>query len=334
MARKLGFWSALTGSLLWAASALAEPSAADRATARSLAGEGYQALQAKDYSAAVDRFSRADALVHAPTLMIDWARSLVGMGKLVEAQERYEQIIREGVEPKAPKSWQRALTDAGNELAELKPRLAWVTITVAGSNDAHVSIDGAPVPPAAIGVRRAVNPGERVVRVTASGFLPQKKDLDLSEGGDATADFTLEPDPDAQAAAAAPVAPVPPPAPVAARKHTSSFVAFGIGGAGLIVGGITGAMALSKRSQLSNACHSSTDCEPTSVEEANTLRSTKSSYDSLGTVSGVGFAVGVVGVGAGVALWLLNRNPAPEPAQGLVVHPFLGIGSVGATGSF
>ncbi len=60
-------------SFLWAASALADRSAEDRAT----------------------------ALVHTPALMIDWARSLVGLGKLVEAKERYEQIIREGVDANA-----------------------------------------------------------------------------------------------------------------------------------------------------------------------------------------------------------------------------------------
>ena len=125
MASKLSFCGTLAATLLCAGSLFAEPSAADRATARSLAGEGYQALQTKDYATAVDRFSRADALVHAPTLMIDWARSLVGLGKLVEAQERYEQIIREGVDAKAPKSWQRALSDAAAELAAIKPRLGW-----------------------------------------------------------------------------------------------------------------------------------------------------------------------------------------------------------------
>src|SRR5450432_387043 len=193
MTRKLGFGSALSVSLLWAASALADPSAADRATARALAGEGYKALQTKDYVTAVDRFGRADALVHAPTLMIDWARSLSGLGKLVEAQERYEQIVREGVDAKAPKSWQRALADANTELAELKPRLAWLTITVSGADDPHVSVDSSAVPPAAVGVRRAVNPGQREVSVQAKGYLSQKKTLDLREGAEQAVSFALEP---------------------------------------------------------------------------------------------------------------------------------------------
>ena len=196
--RKLGFWTVLLPGLLLAGHALADPSEADRATARALAGEGYQALQAKDYSTAADRFGRADALVHAPTLMTDWARALVGLGKFVEAQERYEQVIREGIEPKAPKSWQRALSDAGVELTALKPRLSWVTINVTGSNDAHVTIDGAPVPAAALGVRRAVNPGSRNLRVVAKGYLAKKRTIDLVEGAEQQVDFTLEPDPDLQ----------------------------------------------------------------------------------------------------------------------------------------
>jgi len=327
MARKLGFGSVLAVSLLWTTSALADPTAEDRATARSLAGEGYQALQTKDYSTAVDRFSRADALVHAPTLMIDWARSLVGLGKLVEAQERYEQIIREGVDAKAPKSWQKALTDATSEVADLKPRLAWVTITVNGSNDARVTIDGTAVPPAAIGVRRAINPGARMVRVSAPGFLPQKMPLELAEGGEGSADFNLEPDPDAASK------PAPAPletAPVAGQPHdpTYAYVAFGIGGAGLVAGAVTGGLALGKRSELASACTPSGDCRS---NQKNVL----SSYHTLGTISGVGFGLGVAGVGAGIALLLLDRGGAPPPSpQGFVIKPYVGVASVGALGSF
>jgi len=328
MVRSLTFWSGLSVGFLWAATSWAEPSAADRATARSLAGEGYQALQEKDYATASDRFSRADALVHAPTLMIDWARSLVGLGKLVEAQERYEQIVREGVEPKAPKSWQRALADAATELAQLKPRLAWVTISVSGSNDAHVTIDGASVPSAAIGVRRAVNPGSLQVKAQADGFLSQKKSVTLSEGGEESVSFNLEPDPDAHAAPAVKELPPPPPPKVEHHAPTMMYVAFGVSAAGFVVGGITGGLALSKRSDLIGVCNSDRDCQST---QAGTI----SDYRTFGTVSGVGFAVGVAGAGTGLALWLLNRGAKDETtAHGAFVRPYVGLGNVGAMGRF
>jgi hypothetical protein len=328
MTRTLGFWCGLGAAFLYASSAWADPTPEDRATARSLAGEGYQALQQKDYSAAVDRFSRADALVHAPTLMIDWARALVGLGKFVEAQERYEQIIREGVDAKSPKSWQKALNDSGAELEALKPRLAWVTIVVAGSNEPRVTIDGAPVPPAAIGVRRAINPGERTLRVSAKGYLVQRKTFELAEGSDTRAEFTLEPDPDQQAPASNSLDTAPVAAPkVSKRSPVPMYVAFGVGGAGILVGGIGGVLALSKHSELASHCPDGR-CQPS---ESGNL----SSFHTFATVSTVGFSVGIPATAAGVLLWFLNHKNSEAPAaQGLVVHPYFGGTSVGAVGSF
>ena len=327
MTRRLTFWSGLIVALLWVGTSWAEPSAADRATARALAGEGYQALQEKDYATAADRFSRADALVHAPTLMIDWARSLAGLGKLVEAQERYEQIVREGVEPKAPKSWHRALADAGAELAQLKPRLAWVTISVSGAAQPEVTIDGAPVPAAAIGVRRAVNPGSLQVQAQAKDFLSQTKTVELREGAEESVDFQLEPDPNARVAAAVKPPPAPPPAPAEHHNRAPMYVAFGVSAAGFVVGAVTGGLFLSKRAELDGVCTADGACESKHTD-------LKKQYDTLGIVSPIGFAVGVAGAGTGLALWLLNRDGAGSSSQGVSVHPYVGLGNVGAVGSF
>src|SRR4051794_19277595 len=89
--------------------AFADPSAADRAQARQLAQEGQQAFEAKNYSTAIDRFTKADALVHAPTLLLGLARAQVGMGRFLEAQENYNRVVREGVDANAPKAWAKAL---------------------------------------------------------------------------------------------------------------------------------------------------------------------------------------------------------------------------------
>jgi hypothetical protein len=328
VADKLGpLLSSVAAGLLWAGAAIAEPSAADRATARSLAGEGFQALQSKDYAAAADRFGRADALVHAPTLTLDWARALVGLNQFVEAQERYELIIREGVDPKAPKSWQRALEDAKAELAELKPRLAWLTVTVTGPSEAEVTIDGFAVPKAAVGVRRAVNPGARNVQAVAQGFLAQRQTLNLAEGEETAVAFALEVDPDQQAPTAV-VAKTstglerPP-----AKSRAPIYVALGVAGAGFVVGGVTGALALSKRSTLEKQCPDPAHCPD---QDAGTINA----YHTLGSISGAGFIVGVLGATTGVTLWLIDRKASAAPAQGFVVRPYLGLGSVGAQGSF
>jgi len=305
----------------------AEPPAADRATARSLATEGYWALQEKRYADAADRFSRADALVHAPTLTLDWARSLVGLGQFVEAQERYELIIREGLAAKSPKSWARALSDAKAELAALKPRLAWVTIAVSGSNDAQVSVDGIAVPAAAVGVRRAINPGAHDVSATAQGYLSSRQTLRLAEGEEGSVSLVLQIDPDQQVASvvAAPAQPPPAVVPAHGPNRTAAYVAFGVAGAGLVVGGITGLMALSKNSTLEKDCPDRDNCAfPDTIQ----------AYHTLGYISGAGFIVGATGIATGITLLLLNGKSPSTSTRGLVVQPYLGVGSVGATGTF
>ena len=77
--RLVGLCWGLLCVVLSTTTAWAEPSEADRATARALALEGHNALKNKDFASAADRFGRADALVHAPTLVVDWARALQGL---------------------------------------------------------------------------------------------------------------------------------------------------------------------------------------------------------------------------------------------------------------
>src|SRR5262245_53994993 len=63
----------------------AQASDADKATARMLGQEGQDALDKKDFAAAEDRFKRADALFHAPTLLLGLARAYAGQGKFLAA---------------------------------------------------------------------------------------------------------------------------------------------------------------------------------------------------------------------------------------------------------
>lgn len=152
--------------------ALASPSDADRATARALAREGFEAQKRADYATAADCFTRAEQLVDAPTLLLGVARAKVGLGRLVEAEETYQRILRERLEPDGPAPFVKALEDARVEAAALAPRLAWVTIDVRGARAPSVSVDGEPVANAALGVRRPYDPGSHTVHVSAEGFAP------------------------------------------------------------------------------------------------------------------------------------------------------------------
>src|ERR1700734_4174124 len=88
--------------------AAADVSGVDRATARALTLEGYEALDRKDFATAADRFRRADALFHVPTVALGLAHAEVGLGKLVSALATYSRTVREGVPPGAPPAFAKA----------------------------------------------------------------------------------------------------------------------------------------------------------------------------------------------------------------------------------
>lgn len=288
--------------------------AADRAQARELAGRGYEALTRKDYAAAEELFRRADELVHAPTLELDHARALVGLGKLVEGHERYQQVIREGVAPNAPWQWRKAVVEAQSELAAVDRRMAWLTINVQGGRAPVVEIDGKVVPGAAQGVRRATNPGVRVVSAHAEGFLPEQQSITLEEGQSAELELTLEPDPHAVAAPEEPAKPrrivvVAPPPPPPGPDRTLPIVLLSAGGAALVAGAITGFMAINVRSDLESACGGDT-CVPTNETEYEDYSQKRDKYRALGTASGVALAMGASATLVGGALLLFTGKPS------------------------
>ena len=335
--------ASLTLAVLAAPAARAQ-SDVDRATARQLGEAGQHALEAKDYKSAEDDFRRADSLVHAPTLMLGLARALTGEGKLLEAQEAYKRIVRDGVAPGSPAVFQRALDDATKEVDAVSPRIGAVTITLKSADgqalpaSAQVTWDGGPVSAATLGIKRPANPGAHTVHASCDGYRPVDLQVNVPVGGGVDAPLVLSRGEATAAPAPAPAGPAtalpasPPPDQVSAESSSGPgvwpWVAFGVGGAGLLVGGITGAMVISKHSDLSGKCPGGT-C--TTDQQSNV-----DSYNTLGTVSTVGFVVAGVGAAAGVTLLLVlhPKGDSAPPATGMRVTPVLGPGSLGAVGVF
>ena len=337
-----GCWTLLLLALVCPRLAQAQ-SAADVAQARDLAGRGFAALSRKDYAEAEELFRRADELVHAPTLELDHARALVGLGKLVEGHERYEQVIREGVAPNAPWQWKRAVVEARAELAAIDRRMAWLTIIVHGARAPVVEVDGKVVPGAAQGVRRATNPGLLVVTAHAEGFLPVRRGVTLEEGESEELELALEPDPHAMSAPVAPEKPrrivlvEPPPSPPTPDR-TLPIILLSVGGAALVTGAVTGLMAIGVRSELESAC-SGDVCVPTNESEYADYSQKRDKYRALGTASGVALAMGAGATLAGGALWLFGGKPSSAEGGARVTRRSgaslqVGLGSLFVSGAF
>ncbi|MEO8905169.1 MAG: hypothetical protein ABI488_22045 [Polyangiaceae bacterium] len=334
--------SALGVALVLLASAQhahAEASASDRATARALAGEGYTALKKKDYATAEDRFLRADQLVHAPTLVLDHGRALVGLGRLGEAYAAFDTAAREVLPPSPPEVWKRAVKDAQAEREAITPKVAWLILRVTGATDPVVEIDGRPLPTQRIGERLPETPGTRQVVISAPGFIAQTVDERLSAGEESRLEVDLQPVPEPP-----PVVVIVHPAPLrhtvgaqqdhGSARRTLTYVSFGVAGAGLAVGAATGILWLKARSDTKAAC-GSLSCSAQTDSEQSRDADIKRRYDTFGTLSGVGFGVGLIGAASGLALLMTQSRPQADAATAQAsIHPCLGPGWVGVYGAF
>jgi hypothetical protein len=310
--------------------AFAQSDAENRATARALAQQGGEALEAKDYAKAEDSFRRANALFHAPTLVLGMARAQAAEGKFVESWESYNQIVLEGVT--STPVFQKALDDAKREIANVDGRRSRITVTVAGATSARVTLDDGALKPEALGVPLFVNPGTHTIVAAADGFNPSTRTLSVAEGREETVAIALEP------AAAVAAAPTSAPAPAVSEmpssaqtrprgaSHVPAFIAFGVGGVGLIAGVVEGLAALGKHSTLK------TDCTVSGTMCPASDKSTIDAYHTAGLISTVGFVVAGVGAAAGITLWIVeSKQPTPTSAS---IAPYVGLGSVGAVGRF
>ena len=310
---------------------------ADRATARDLAIEGQAALDRKDFKTAEDRFKRADQLYKAPTLALGLARAYAGNNKFVAAQETYNRILRDGAPAGSPAAFQKAVDDAKAEVGPISARIGFVVINVTGADSPKVTLDDQPFSTAALGVKRAADPGNHVVRATAEGYKPAEARVTVAEAGTATASLTLEKDPNAVAApppvpgpstGPTPAGGTPGPGTTVSTDGSSTpkmlgIVLLGIGGVGLITGGVTGVLAMGKHSSLEKDCP---DGKCTSDHKTDV-----DTYHTLGLISTIGFVVGGVAAAGGAVLLL--TAPKPEQRVGYI-RPYVGFGTAGAVGRF
>lgn len=317
------------------AAAQEEPSPADVSAARALGQEGVKLADAGNCDDAIDRLSRAEKIFHAPTTLARLGECQVKVGKIVAGTENLNRVVRETIGPSAPQAFRDAQDRAKAVLAEAKPRIAKLKVAVAAPSDAKlvVTIDGENLPIANLNMNRPVDPGEHVVEASAPGFLSAKGKVTLADGGVDSLALTLEIDPNApKTPVLAPVAGGQgnsgPADSTSKRDRTPAYVALGVGGAGFVVGGIFGILALGKKSDLDDAC-------PNKVCPSAAQQDTIDSGKTLGTVSTIGLVVGAVGVGAGVILLLSGGSSSSSKSSASAkVQPLIGLGQAGVGGTF
>lgn len=332
--------------------------AATIAAARALAIEGVKLANAAQCELAVEKLQRAQALHPSPVVLGRLGECRVALGRLVEGTEDLRRLLREPVPENASEAVRDAFIRANRVLAEAAPRIATLNVTVRGvsPDEVTVTLDGKPVPNAALGVDLPTDPGEHRLEATAPGYHLVNQNVSLGTAQRLVVVLPLEATPPEAAAAVAPEtspaaqpkrtspAPQTPAQPASPRdpvtdhpEPRSSSLIPGIslltlGALGVGVGTAFGLAAKSDRDELTERCPGNV-CSPDD-DEALSKAKTK------GTVATVAVGAGAAAMVLGVILLVTSNGDGEEAATtpGLEVaegtHAWIGLGEVGLSGHF
>jgi hypothetical protein len=336
------------------------------AGARAAAEAGVNAFAEGRWADAADLMTRAEKLVHAPTHLLYLAQAEEKLGHLVIAHETYLRILREKLANNAPKVFVSAQAEAKQRAEAVRVRLSQVSIVVQGNPagaKVAVTMDGREVPAVLIGVPHPIDPGEHQFEATAEGKRSGLAKVVLGEGASETVVLSLQPSaatppaapvtmlgPGAtpvpaaagsspQAAPPTPVATQPTNPPTAAPKETSGmhplklggYIGLGVGVAGVAVGSIFAVSSLGSRNDANALCNGPNGTCP--IENGARIKDLDSSANSAGTLAVVGFAVGGVGVAAGLTM-LLMAPSQEQPPKTAFMAPYVTGNGGGVWGRF
>jgi hypothetical protein len=312
MARAPALLALALGLVCSAASfdARAEATAAEKETARNLVKSARGKLRQGEVAGALKDLEAAHAIMQVPTTGLELARAQVQAGQLVEARDTLLGVARQKPAKVEPFEFRRARRDATKLSEEVAKRIPTLRIDVIGkrASETRVAVDGVALASAALSAPLSLNPGPHVVELSRAG-ASRKTEITLSESQsrDVVLDATGLERPEAPLARVRPREP-------RTRTNQLVWIGFGVAGAGVAVGSVTGLLSMKKRSDIGDRCRDDR-CPPDTHADID-------SGEALADVSTVSFAIGAAGAAVGV-YGLLNptRGAAPAPKVGLSLGP-------------
>jgi hypothetical protein len=310
-------------SLLWTGVTYAQ-SDETKAAARAAATQGVAAEEAGNWAQAIELFTRAEALVHAPPHLLHIARAEAKRGRLIAAQEAYLKITREDLEPSAPRVFLDAQAAANEELPALQQRIPRLKVVLEGGTGT-VMLDGAPLQEALVGIEFPIDPGKHELSATGAGTKSAPVKIEIAEGRHEIARLLLEASTTDEWAT-----PAGSESGDGAPKHSGgskvpAYAAFGVGVAGLAVGTVMMMVNRGKRDDADALCPNG----PCPASKRAEIEDLDGSASSAATMSLVGFGVGIVGLGVGAVLLIMGKGNSKEP-----IRAANGFRSFGLSGTF
>jgi len=305
--------------------AAAEPTSAQKETARSLMAAARQARENGDLEDALRQFSAADAVMSVPTTGYEVAVTQSELGKLLEARKTLLRVLSLPVGGEEPQPFVQARLNARTLLEQVSKRIGSIGF---GTSDprllsgVEVTIDGEAVLLAMLGTPTQVNPGKHLIRTRAEG-RELWREVDVGEGEAVQVPLRLDPP------QGPPAAPSPAKNPVRAAPrvvrpeprqqegdHVSAlaYLGGGLGVAGLGLGSFAGLSAIGHKSAAKLGCVDG-KCPPATWSELDAAH-------RMATLSSIGFAIGALGVTVAVGCVLFDKPSRVQ--KGLLLSPSVG----------
>lgn len=337
----------VTMPLAFGSPASADEPARNPTLAQSLFDQARALMNEGRYDEACPLLAESQRLDPGGGTLTNLAVCLEGAGKLASAHTKFHEALSLAIADR--RDDRKKLAE--ERIAAIGPRLSKLTVTVpaeARVPGIKVWLDGNELTQVAWGVATAIDGGEHRIEATAPSHKAFTEIVRVSPEGHRVEVTVRAPEPMFETRS--PVVDVPPdvrpplqrdrvgPPPQRTEKNLSvaSFVVGGIGLGAIVVGGITGGVAIAQSSAASDAafaegCNFDRNyCPPGSGREP---LADAQSAETLGWVSTFTLAGGAVTF---LVALLLPRdevlvNDAPEAAT---VAPFIGPASVGVRGTF
>lgn len=337
--------------------------AEDVAAAKAMFTVGLEHLQAGRYDKACPALRESYRLDPRLGTLFTLAECDARWGKIATAVAHYQNFLAQvaALPPGQALKQQEREKVAREQVALLSRQIPELTLVLPphAPEETVVKRDGVQLMGPTLGVPLPTDPGEHVVTTYVPGgrVLEQRVTLGKGEkkklqlkvappGGLGTTQGPPEPDgetdvdaprvPAPKPPAAAPPreatpAPEPPPADEGPSARTTgpstrriaAYAAGGLGVAGLVVGGVTGGMAMAKKNEMGDSCPDFVCSNAEAAELGNEAR-------TLGWVSTVGFGVGVAGAAAAVVLLVTEPRAEAEQSATRVRAGVLAAGQEGA----
>jgi len=296
--------------------------------------DGMKAQKAGKKEDALQKFKDSYNAVASPNSHLMVARTLVELGRLTEAYEEYEKTIPEAEAAAAlDKKYESAAQSAKTEQADVRSKIAMLKLNVTGAQSGdRVTVRGREIPQSDWSKPIAVMPGSVRVELQQASGKETVKEVDAAAGAEVAVELSPAAASGATAAGSAEGSVTMDSSSGGPSMRTWAYVAGGVGVAGVATFAIFGAMNNSKHSKLEDECTNG-------VCPAD-LESDRDAGKKYQTIANIGLVVGVVGLGAGTALYLMSGKSEktavhrPQKTGPRVTDVSVGYRSVVVSGAF